>query len=393
LSLLASRGAPTEIALYLVESDYLNHRAEMEEAETAVPAALCPVCARSFRPRSLSHAWESVLKHISTRSRQGCMPHRHVHEALHRGSSRQRRTPGCPGCPQVFSCVSDACTHLMVSPDANHAVFHTQDRPWAMAPSSGNTHRWGAEWDETEIPSVPDTPEQELYGYAKAGDFDGVKRLLDSGLDPDAGGEDGYTPLMTAAEAGHANIVGIIANHLSCAINKQNNYGQSALSLAAQNNHTQAVRELLSAQSGAVDTEALCGNFTAAELARRAGHSALADLLATHGQARQMEILQAALSTASGVFDSARARIVAVRAAAGLPPAIEPTIDHEEDDIMDWKPICTICMSNDVDTALKPCFHACFCAPCADSLLAEGGGLAACPMCRSSVVETQQLFL
>ena len=37
----------------------------------------------------------------------------------------------------------------------------------------------------------PPEPGQELYGLAKAGDEEGVCALLESGMDPNLGGEDG----------------------------------------------------------------------------------------------------------------------------------------------------------------------------------------------------------
>eukprot|EP00951_Prasinocladus_malaysianus_P005362 scaffold38106_cov48-Prasinocladus_malaysianus.AAC.1 len=69
--------------------EHLNSRAQVAE---------CPVCTRSFRPRSLSRAWESVVKHVAARSRQGCEPHRSLHLALHRhgGRSRSETVPARP---------------------------------------------------------------------------------------------------------------------------------------------------------------------------------------------------------------------------------------------------------------------------------------------------------
>eukprot|EP00951_Prasinocladus_malaysianus_P037885 scaffold410590_cov36-Prasinocladus_malaysianus.AAC.1 len=58
-------------------------------------------------------------------------------------------------------------------------------------------------------------------------------------------GMSGYTPLMTAAEAGHPEVVSVLCSQPACDLNLQNTYGQSALSLAAQNNREAAVAELL----------------------------------------------------------------------------------------------------------------------------------------------------
>lgn len=204
---------------------------------------------------------------------------------------------------------------------------------------------------------------------------------------------------MTASEAGHAEVVALLAADPRCNLNAQNTYGQTALSLSAQNNHRGAVAALIAAPAGAgrekLAIDLLCGKHTAAELARRAGHSALADILAEQSRQGQISLLMSALldgGAASGLFDSLGARLTALRQAAGLAaPPLEA--DDDPGDVMGWKPVCTICMTQDADTALKPCFHACFCGSCADALLAGGAGVALCPICRVYVLETQHVFL
>ena len=198
---------------------------------------------------------------------------------------------------------------------------------------------------------------------------------------------------MTAAESGHSGVVSLLANHPSCRPNLQNTYGQTALALAAQNGHRSAVQELLAAQGGAAaDAEVLCGSFTAAELARRAGHGALADEMAEQGREKQLRVLIEALTSgsASGAFDSLGARIAALGVAAGLDPEVAAAALDDPDDIMDWRPPCSVCMDRDVQMALTPCFHACFCAVCAIAIREEG---AACPICRCGVEGTQPIFL
>ena len=51
---------------------------------------------------------------------------------------------------------------------------------------------------------------QQLYAAAKGDDAATVKQMLSEGVSPDDGGEDGFTPLMTAAEAGHVDIVALL---------------------------------------------------------------------------------------------------------------------------------------------------------------------------------------
>jgi hypothetical protein len=141
-----------------------------------------------------------------------------------------------------------------------------------------------------------------------------------------------------------------------------------------------------------VEVEALCGGFAAAELARRAGHAALADEMAEFAREGQVRVLLEALlsGSASGTFDSIGARIAALCAAAGLDPALAAPVAEESDDIMQWRPLCSICMDNDVQVTLKPCFHACLCDGCALAIREVGD---ACPICRCIVEGTQQIYL
>ena len=71
-------------------------------------------------------------------------------------------------------------------------------------------------------------------------------------------------------------------------------------------------------------------------------------------------------------FDSLGARIAALGVAAGLDPEVAAAAQDDPDDTMDWRPPCSVCMDRDVQMALTPCFHACFCAVCAIAIREEG---------------------
>jgi hypothetical protein len=61
-----------------------------------------------------------------------------------------------------------------------------------------------------------------LYAAAKSGDHKRVASAMCDRADPNRGGEDGFTPLMTAAEAGHAEVVRLICRHPLTRINLTN---------------------------------------------------------------------------------------------------------------------------------------------------------------------------
>ncbi len=53
-------------------------------------------------------------------------------------------------------------------------------------------------------------------------------------------------------------------------------------------------------------------------------------------------------------------------------------------------PLCVVCLDAPVSAALRPCFHAGYCARCADEVLARK---LPCPMCRAAVEGAQRIFL
>ena len=155
--------------------------------------------------------------------------------------------------------------------------------------------------------------EGSLYAAAKMGHVEATRRHLARGADPNQVHDDGFTPLMTAAEAGHALVVGALAAHPACELRTRNAYGQTALHFAAQNGRAEAARALLDAavaRKGGCDgwreappeapREALldggllaakAGGKTAADAARLAGHTALASELAARATPHQLQSL------------------------------------------------------------------------------------------------------
>mmetsp|Transcript_27652 Transcript_27652/g.69483 ORF Transcript_27652/g.69483 Transcript_27652/m.69483 type:complete len:206 (-) Transcript_27652:365-982(-) len=189
-----------------------------------------------------------------------------------------------------------------------------------------------------------------------------------------------------------SQVVALLAGLPGCRLELQNSYGQTALSLASQEGRAGAVAALLAAGAA---PEALCGAATAAELARAGGHSALADSLAADAQGAQLAALRGALApsgAAGGVFDSTRQRILALFGAAGLAPP--GAGEAEESDLMEWRPLCNVCMGADVDTALTPCFHAAFCESCAVFLQAnpQDSPVPLCPLCRVEIAGIQRIY-
>jgi hypothetical protein len=72
-----------------------------------------------------------------------------------------------------------------------------------------------------------DTLASQLYSAAKSGNTNTVRFLLECGVNPDAGGEDGFTPLMT----GHAHVVSLLLSNPRCNASLRNSYGQVAYSV------------------------------------------------------------------------------------------------------------------------------------------------------------------
>ncbi len=213
---------------------------------------------------------------------------------------------------------------------------------------------------------------------------------------------------MTAAEAGHAGVVTLLVQNPQCQINWRNSYGQvgfftflclrlakydscsapqqSATRPAAQNGRVDAVLALLDAPG--VDLESVSGGNTVAQAARRAGHAALADIIAAAARDQQITALLAALTdetsaAAVAAFDSLADRIGALFSAVGAAPPAAPAPAES------GAATCAMCLDAPVAAALRPCFHAAFCADCAESVVRAR---MPCPICRAAVAGSQRIF-
>ena len=155
----------------------------------AVRIAACPVCAKVFRPRNLAtSAHDSVAGHVKQKGRT-CALHRAVNEAVGR---RQCPAAGCDHCPETREA---GWLHLTLATDAVH-------RRCKLAPAAANNNNPSAVvYNEA---AAMRSAERQLYALAKAGRVAAIEALVSTGrVNPNAGGEDGFTPLMTATEAGY----------------------------------------------------------------------------------------------------------------------------------------------------------------------------------------------
>ncbi|XP_016098631.1 KN motif and ankyrin repeat domain-containing protein 4-like [Sinocyclocheilus grahami] len=75
-----------------------------------------------------------------------------------------------------------------------------------------------------------------------------VRLLLEQGADPNAQDRAGTTPLISACDRGHINIVQILLQEMNCDVNLKDKGGRSALSLATQASHTE-IADLLKART------------------------------------------------------------------------------------------------------------------------------------------------
>jgi hypothetical protein len=205
-------------------------------------------------------------------------------------------------------------------------------------------------------------------------------------------------------------VVRLLLRCSRCKPNVRNRYGQAAIHFAAMNKRVSVIEALLDAAGGAaagaagaevaptVDIELVAAGATAAEVARRAGHEELADLIAARATETQVgrilrAITEGETATTATVHDSLRGRLTALCAELGH----EPRAAEEDDDddapgleLPDGLPRCSICLEHAVEMALKPCFHSAFCSACAGDIAMRG---MPCPICRSRVTGSQRIFL
>ena len=308
----------------------------------------CPACPRVLRPKSFDPeaCWKSLKQHVKhLGGHGGCLSHKRISEAMFQHPSRAT----CPVCCEVFTSFKDAVVHLSSAQDEAHAAFRALER------RQREEARTAREEARTTL-----TRASGLYAAAKSGRTDAVRTFLCDGADPNGGGEDGFTPLMTASEAGHEGVVDVLLSHGTCKINQRNHYGQTALCLAAINGRTDVVLRLL--QCEGVDVECVGGGLSVAEKARRAGFAELADILASAATETQVgKVLHAVMEgCASGSFDSITQRIQTLSTGLGAVRRGESEEDSR---------LCTVCLTQPIDMVIMPCFHACLCKQCAGALL------------------------
>ena len=225
--------------------------------------ASCPVCARSSRPRSLEvNALDCVARHISAKARQHDRLHAQLHRCLHANPSTGR--PKCPGCDGVFENRLELFRHLAAATDAAHlackqvggqagrrqeggAQAHRPQGPRAgtaeameevasyyerqAALNAARAAEEAAEEAARREAQAEEAASASLYAAAKMGGVRGVKWVrahLDAGVDPNTPRDDGFTALMTAAEAGHAEVVTLLRTVAACHVDAKNAYGQAA---------------------------------------------------------------------------------------------------------------------------------------------------------------------
>lgn len=91
-----------------------------------------------------------------------------------------------------------------------------------------------------------DKDEKLLYKAAKNGDLQQLSELLlNHQIDVNRQFDDGYTPLMTACEAGHITIVEKLLADSRVDINIANQYGQTALAFASLYRQRSVIHMLL----------------------------------------------------------------------------------------------------------------------------------------------------
>lgn len=343
----------------------------------------CPACFKVLRPRSLDpdESWKSLRRHIRDKA-QGCAAHDVLRASIFGNTGR----PHCPGCSQVFESALDAYEHFCAAQDEAHTAdallqqeTEAQQRIAAAAARAEVRSQKKAEVRRKSI---------SLFSAAKSGRTDEVLQWLAEGLDPNATHDDGYTPLMTASEAGHEAVVSALLDSKKCKINAQNSYGQSALCLAAIKGHLEVVLRLL--QDDAIDVECPGGGLSVAEKARRAGFENIADILASAAKGHQVTTILQALTEgfASGDYDSMAQRIQALSNRLAVVP--KPEEDELPGEITSDSMLCSVCLLEPIEVVVVPCFHACVCSKCDAALAAKAHRQ--CPICRGNAKSTHRLF-
>lgn len=90
-----------------------------------------------------------------------------------------------------------------------------------------------------------------LLDAARKGDAELVKQLISTGADVNKADADGWTPLLSAADNGHTEIVKLLLGVLGIDLNRANKYGASPLERA----QTEEIKRLLSDAGGKAGKE------------------------------------------------------------------------------------------------------------------------------------------
>lgn len=163
------------------------------------------------------------------------------------------------------------------------------------------------------------TPNDELFAAARAGDASAVKAALDRGADVNAKFRYGTTALFKAAEKGHTEVVKLLLERGADANVKDTFYGATAISWAITNKHVATVRALLEKGAEGVD-----------------------DVLGAGASGGNVELVRAALDKGGAKPDSLSAALAAAekakhveivemlkKAGAVPPPAADFVVDAE----------------------------------------------------------------
>eukprot|EP00041_Stephanoeca_diplocostata_P003697 m.37305 g.37305 ORF g.37305 m.37305 type:complete len:1163 (-) comp14544_c0_seq12:919-4407(-) len=234
------------------------------------PVGRCPICRKVCFYRTVLPAtgWQRTLDHLAYTCCYDLF--------------RSLGTGACPvrGCG--FVALGKSKWQVVAHLDEASDAAHVQLLQSVAASSSGKARGTKAPKRNPQLALNA----KKLYAAAKGNDHVAVAELLRAATtttEVNSGGEDGYTPFMTAAEAGHVATVRALAADPRCQHNLQNVYGQTALILAAQNGRVGVLHTLLEGGGRAVDLTLRANGLTAEETAEVVGHTEAASVLRTYG--------------------------------------------------------------------------------------------------------------
>jgi hypothetical protein len=121
---------------------------------------------------------------------------------------------------------------------------------------------------------------------------------------------------------------------------------------------------------------------TSQPVSGRSGDSARTAPIQPHALSPPLPTALGQLSTAEVSAHIREAVASVLRDLLQIGPALDP--------LAAAAPLCVVCRDAPVAAALRPCFHAGYCAPCADEVLARA---LPCPICRGAVEGKQRIFL